>query len=158
MTTVSASAGQSSRPFLGCLAHCIDRHKRQIQEILTTQDGQHALAICTDGGVLYYHHTDSCPLSDISEESSNGSLVELQSLMREIDVGPQCMTDGAWALKRVGQRGAVVLVRACRNVAKTKEGDDDEVCRGSLVEISPLSGLPPPPHSLWSHSCPRIGA
>lgn len=109
---------------------------RQIQEILTTQDGQHALAICTDGGVLYYHH------SYFHEIDTDGSLVELQTLMREIEIGPQFMTDGAWALKRVGRRGAVVLVRSCRNIAKTKgEDDDEDSYRGSMVELSLLSGL-----------------
>lgn len=107
---------------------------RQIQEILTTQDGHHAVAICTDGGVLYYHH------SYLNEMDSDGSFVELPTLMREVEVGPEFMTDGAWALKRVGRRGAVVLVRACRNIAP-KGKDDDDSCRGSLVDISLLSGF-----------------
>jgi hypothetical protein len=112
---------------------------RQIQDVLTTQDGQHALAICTDGGVLYYHH------SYFHEIDTDGSLVELQSLIREIEVGPQFMTDGAWTLKRVGRRGAVVLVRSCRNVVKTRKGEDqdEDSCRGSVVELSLLSDLVP---------------
>jgi hypothetical protein len=31
------------------------RLMRQIEQVLATQDGGHALALCTDGGVLYYH-------------------------------------------------------------------------------------------------------
>ena len=146
---------------------------RQIQEVLTTQDGQHALALCTDGGILYYHqtitsssqstspstvsnaidssdsdngHADSFNSSN-SKLLSTGTLVEFQSLTREVEIGPKYMTDGAWCLKRVGCRGAVVLVRSCKNVSKNnsdndsdEDEEDDDFKRGSLIDISLLSG------------------
>lgn len=145
---------------------------RQIQDVLTTQDGQHALALCTDGGVLYYRHSEipSSPLSSSSSSSSSstssnngkegenesieeskfistGTLIEFQTLTREVEIGPKHMTDGAWCLKRVGCKGAVVLIRSYRNIAKRApnrddddDDDDEDSQRGSMIDISLLSG------------------
>eukprot|EP00602_Paraphysomonas_sp_CaronLab_P005056 CAMPEP_0185032306 /NCGR_PEP_ID=MMETSP1103-20130426/20268_1 /TAXON_ID=36769 /ORGANISM="Paraphysomonas bandaiensis, Strain Caron Lab Isolate" /LENGTH=890 /DNA_ID=CAMNT_0027568151 /DNA_START=276 /DNA_END=2948 /DNA_ORIENTATION=+ len=166
------------------------RLMRQIQEVISCQDGHHALALCTDGGVLYYSspleystesytthiqtkkdditvstsgHTltsssnvntpNALPrsISDSSVESSAstassapkrpavrpGSLLEFSSLVREVEVGPEYMTDDAWCLKRVTKRGILVLIRACRGVAT----DDEDP--GAIIDVSILSDLVP---------------
>ena len=148
---------------------------RQIDQVLATQDGCHALALCTDGGVLYYHanptstddaasmagdssgggHSNAEAGDDATDwaasggsedlQASGGSqkvkkrcgqLVEFQHLSREVEIGPQFMTDNAWCLKRVGRRGVVVLIRACQGV-RGKEGCDSA---GALIDVSLLSG------------------
>lgn len=160
---------------------------RQIEQVLATQDGCHALALCTDGGVLYYHASadDTClgPTEDIGEGACTsvdassgcgvegvisqcdaddgiqtkgsgggdsgsprssrigkrfGQIVEFQHLTREVELGPQFMTDNAWCLKRVGKRGVVILIRACQGVS----GEDGEP-RGVVLDVSILSELAP---------------
>ena len=82
---------------------------RLIEDIVATQDGKHALGLCTDGGVLYFRNS----LVEYIEGGSEGvetntnnscTLVEFNSLQRQ--------SEGPWALKRVGKRGSVVLLRS----------------------------------------------
>jgi len=75
---------------------------RQIDEVIGTADARHALALCTDGGVLYFNRPDS--------ESAGGCLVEIPSLQRDPEAG---VAGGrGWALRRAGNSGEVLLLRA----------------------------------------------
>jgi hypothetical protein len=113
---------------------------REINEVIACHDGNHVLALCTDGGVLYYHYdaSNSLSLSSSSKSSGFGHLIEFQSLTREVQVGPEFMTDDSWAIKRVGRAGEVVVIRACKGLASK-----DEEGGGAIVDISLLSDLAP---------------
>lgn len=97
---------------------------REIDEVLCTDDGLHVLVLCADGGVMYYRgeagHShpaaaaekegvDASPLEAQAGEGLVPKLTELPDIQREAD------TDRVWALRRVGQREDVVLLRAVRN-------------------------------------------
>ena len=110
------------------------RLMREINEVIACHDGNHVLALCTDGGVLYYHY-DGC---SSNESRRFGSLIEFQSLTREVEVGPEFMTDDSWAIKRVGTNGSVVVIRACKGLASK-----DEEGGGAIVDISLLHDLAP---------------
>lgn len=89
------------------------RMMRLIDDIVATQDGKHALALCTDGGVLYFRNDfmeylnehDSPSVDQYKFDSTTYcSLIEFNALRRE--------SEGPWALKRVGSKGSVILLRA----------------------------------------------
>lgn len=114
------------------------RMMREINEVIACHDGNHVLALCTDGGVLYYHY-DGCTSSSTSSDGGGfGNLIEFQSLTREVEVGPEFMTDDSWAIKRVGLKGTVVVIRACKGLASK-----DEEGGGAIVEVSLLVDLAP---------------
>lgn len=56
----------------------IDRLMRQIDEVIGSQDGMHVLALCTDGGVLYYHSTTPYTYT-LGMSSSSANLQETES-------------------------------------------------------------------------------
>ena len=115
------------------------RLMREINEVIACHDGNHVLALCTDGGVLYYHYDDcNSTSSGGGDVGGFGNLIEFQSLTREVEVGPEYMTDDSWAIKRVGSCGTVVVIRACKGLeSKDEEGG------GAIVDISLLSDLAP---------------
>lgn len=82
------------------------RLMRQIDEVIGTNDGSHVLALCTDGGVLYFKNISGDKEGD--EFIQDASLIEFNSLRRTEEV------DMIWNTKRVGRNGDVVLVRATR--------------------------------------------
>eukprot|EP01035_Chromulina_nebulosa_P018321 gene18321-24010_t len=71
------------------------RLMRQIDKVLGTKDSIHILALCTDGGVMYFHNN-----------TTTLELIELSSIQRDPDI------DSVWAMNRVGLYGDVVLMRA----------------------------------------------
>lgn len=114
---------------------------RQIDEVIATQDGTHALALCTDGGVLYYRADIPAQTEDDAKRGtvvseycnvSRGSLVELGKISRDIDPATGGVVDGSWNLRRIGSRGHVVLMRASREV------DEGEL---NSLHINILSGM-----------------
>lgn len=103
------------------------RQMRLIEDVISTQDGKQALALCSDGGVLYFRNEYVEVKEQTSEEKSsmisdaiNCSLVEFNSIQRN-------PSDGAWAIRRVGKRGTVVLLRS--QILETEAG-------GSKTSIS----------------------
>lgn len=104
------------------------RQMRQIQDVVATEDGTHLLVLLTDGGVLYF----STELSGGAQSGGGGgagsaALVEFPTMSRVEG------EDSAWALRRVGSRGMVVLLKAHRE----EDGEGN-----TLVSISPLTGMP----------------
>ena len=85
---------------------------RQIDQIIGTKDAQHILALCTDGGIMYFNRSDA-------------NLIEFQSLQREINV------DKTWNLNRIGDNGEVVLLRAMKPID----------CNYSVIEVNTLASL-----------------
>ena len=80
------------------------RMMRQIDSVIGTSDARHALALCADGGVLYYNRPED-------SDKTRGTLMELPSLERDPDTLIQ--SGGRdWSLKRIGAQGEVVLLRA----------------------------------------------
>lgn len=79
---------------------------------MCTNDGQQALMMCADGGVVYY--SASAPLNDADSEEEQGAqgcggcLLELPGLFRMKD---QQQHLGSWTLRRVGHQGLVVSSR-----------------------------------------------
>lgn len=84
---------------------------------MCTNDGQQALVMCADGGVVYY--SASAPFlteekndADSEEEQGaqgcGGCLLELHGLFRMKD---QQQHLGSWTLRRVGHQGLVVSSR-----------------------------------------------
>lgn len=104
------------------------RQMRQIQDVVSTEDGTHLLVLLTDGGVLYF----STELSGGAQSGggvsggASAALVEFPGMGRV--EGDNC----AWALRRVGSRGTVVLIKAHRH----EDGEGN-----TLVSICPLTGL-----------------
>ncbi len=88
---------------------------RQIHDVIGTYDARHVLALCTDGGVMYYKR---------DEVDETAELMEL-NLQRDVDF------DQVWAVKRVGSLGDVVLLR----VAKASDGTDR-----CAIHVNLLSG------------------
>ena len=109
---------------------------REINEVIACHDGNHVLALCTDGGVLYYQYERLSSCDDVG--NGVGSLIEFQKLTKEVEIGPEFMTDDSWAIKRVGKSGAIVLIRASKEL-ETEDGEG----RGAVVDISLLSDLAP---------------
>jgi hypothetical protein len=116
------------------------RLMRLIDDIVVTQDGKHALALCTDGGVLYFRDdrveivADPRSSSDteICAESTHiihCSLVELGHLQRDVEVA------GPWALKRVGKQGTVVVLKSHHSPE-----DDNPTHIRSIISVKPLTG------------------
>ena len=87
------------------------RQMRLVDEVVGTQDGKHALALCSDGGVLYFRNDHS-------------SLIESSSLQRH--------SEGPWSLRRVGKRGSVVLLRP-------KHVEGDSISSTTLISVKPLT-------------------
>lgn len=117
-----------TRPLVLC------RMMRLIEDIIATQDGKHALALCTDGGVLYFRNDFIEFADDAADErkfetSTCCTLVEFNTLQRQ--------SDGPWALKRVGKRGSVLLLRA-QNVPT-----EAPLALGhtrTIISVKPLTG------------------
>ena len=93
------------------------RITREIEQVMCTNDGQQALVMCADGGVVYY--SASAPFlteekndADSEEEQGaqgcGGCLLELPGLFRMKD---QQQHLGSWTLRRVGHQGLVVSSR-----------------------------------------------
>ena len=110
--------------------------------MICTDEGAHALLLCADGGVVYYHapmeHTNGTaageskkkedgeeeeekkesPDTDCGSSSGSmrgsgaGSLVELPHLFRQKDLQQHT---GSWALRRVGLQGLVVRIQIIRD-------------------------------------------
>ena len=134
------------------------RTNREVQDVIGTQDGVHVLVLCGDGGVMYYRRptsmsdsvsaTTSETTEDGTTEASSavsdlGRLQEIVSIQREAE------RDQAWAVKRIGSNGQVVLLRAAQ--CSTKEGGSV-----GLVSVSNLSqllskenALPIEPSTTW---------
>jgi len=128
------------------------RLMRLIDDIVVTQDGKHALALCTDGGVLYFRddHIDILPsegpvlevkqMQDRTDTNSlergleasrimDCSLVELSTLQRDVEVA------GPWALKRVGKQGTVVVLKSQHAAA-----EENPMHTRSVITVKPLTG------------------
>ena len=111
------------------------RLMRQIREVHSTEDGLHTLILCSDGAVLYHPSStasESAPLSaapsgSSDEQSSSAQeMVEVPAL--SVDVDPE--KESAWALRRVGRSGLVVLLRGYRSSALDRP----------IISVKPLSG------------------
>ena len=89
---------------------------REISEVVGTNDARHVLALCTDGGVMYYKR---------QEADESAEFIEFQGLQRNAEL------DHVWGLKRVGALGDVVLLRATRSV--------DGTC--TLIQVNVLAGM-----------------
>ena len=89
---------------------------RQVEAVLATQDGVDALVLCSDGGVVYSNH-------------QHGVFTELSHLAFDSE------EDCAWAVRRVGAQGHVVLLRAAR-----REGDEEGEGGGAglVLRVDPL--------------------
>ncbi len=98
---------------------------RQIEDVIATEDGTHLLVLLTDGGVLYFSTEQPTGKEATPLASASSSLIEFSNLSRVEG------EDSAWALRRVGSSGAVVLMRAHR------QGDGEG---NTTVTICPLSG------------------
>lgn len=81
------------------------RMMRQIEEVIGTSDAGHVLALCTDGGVLYFKNGGASG-DDKGGTCALASLTEFSRLHRDPEVA------SVWALKRVGLLGDVLLMRA----------------------------------------------
>lgn len=100
------------------------RLMRQIEDIISTQDGKHALALCTDGGVLYfrndYENIEESPTKNACSCSTSAfvstpyescrTLTEFSSFQRDVDSEP------AWVIRRIGLDGIVILLRAVKSI------------------------------------------
>lgn len=73
---------------------------REIDDVVATADGRHALILCTDGGIIYFNRAD---------EALGGGMIELPRVQRD----PDCTTGAGrgWGLRRVGQCGEVLMLR-----------------------------------------------
>lgn len=129
---------------------------REIDDIISTDNGSHALILCTDGGVMYYsnpveniivkttsftessHDYGDKPNSELesSDEVSHAEthsftksslFLELSNIQRNQE------TDQSWHLKRVGANGAVALLRACRQ-------DPNAMYQQSVITVRTLAG------------------
>eukprot|EP01038_Epipyxis_sp_PR26KG_P008421 gene8421-11389_t len=95
------------------------RTMREIDEILSTDDGLHVLVLTTDGGVMYFSRGFAPVEGDVLSKESNRMnidsqqpyLIELNHLTRDMDL------DEAWQIRRVGSGGRVVLLRAKRTLS-----------------------------------------
>ena len=74
------------------------RMMRQIEEVIGTSDAQHALVLCTDGGVMYFKNS--------AIHGIPPCLTEFNSLQRDPEM------QSTWNLRRVGRDGDVILLRA----------------------------------------------
>lgn len=116
------------------------RMMRQIDDVIGTSDARHALVLCTDGGVMYFHNSEVREIAPC--------LAEFSSLQRDPEV------ERAWNLRRVGRDGDVVLLRALKvnnssypsgaaytsiSVYKLSGNCDVEIDRLTDVFIHPLS-------------------
>lgn len=91
------------------------RITREIEQVICTDEGSHALLLCADGGVVYYRAPTSdasCSVvgsesDETSEHTRSGAsaLLELPDLFRQKDLQQHT---GSWALRRVGRQGLVV--------------------------------------------------
>ncbi len=80
------------------------RMMRQIDSVIGTNDAKHVLALCTDGGVLYFKYNSTIEGANVTR--NDFSLIEFASLNRNPGV------DSIWIVKRVGYHGDVVILRA----------------------------------------------
>jgi hypothetical protein len=103
----------------------VRRITREIEQVVCTDGGQHALVMCADGGVVFYgaagaedEGRDEDELAAAAEgPGCGGFLVELPSLSRQKD---QQQHPGSWTLRRIGRQGHVVSDRLCiHHVAPT---------------------------------------
>lgn len=97
------------------------RITREIEQVICTDEGSHALLLCADGGVVYYCAPAPAARNDGGEAQQQGegdveggtgsvwngtsALLELPDLFRQKDVQQHT---GSWALRRVGRQGLVV--------------------------------------------------
>lgn len=137
------------------------RITREIEQVICTDEGKHAIILCADGGVVYYNvplssnnaagvarkhaAADGGSSSDEQDGSAGagnssssgsgaGQLVELGALFRVKD---QQQHPGSWALRRVGRQGMVVLLRA--TTSSTTSGAQSSRS-GVTVEVRQLAG------------------
>jgi hypothetical protein len=111
------------------------RMMRQIDEIVGTDDGKHALVLCTDGGVLYFNCLPTAGQADSSQDSVEeekqlpfkGELLECPSLQRDVAL------DCAWTVRRVGRAAEVVLLRAVTQYCPDGLGS-------TSIIVKPLAG------------------
>ncbi len=104
---------------------------REIEEVICTDDGEHVLALCADGGVMYYHggHHHHASSSPPREEKQIDTFAECESVSQSITPSALSLSklveltcvqrtpeeDQAWAIRRVGRHGHVVLARVSRS-------------------------------------------
>ena len=101
---------------------------REIEQVICTDEGTHALVLCADGGVLYYRAAQASTTQSVatmptiqSQEEEEGptttatlsscsvGLVELPTLSsNKTKEQQQQQLLGSWALRRVGLQGHVV--------------------------------------------------
>lgn len=84
------------------------RMVRHIDDVIGTSDGHHVLALCTDGGVLYYQ----------SSTSPNTSSSLNTTSLWELDLKKNSEIDQAWMMRRVGVKGDILLLRALKSTNK----------------------------------------
>lgn len=94
---------------LHCIYMCMFRLMRQVDEIVSTQDGTESLVVCSDGGVIYCNQPQS-------------TFHELVDLRFKSDLGSY------WSMRRVGSQGSTVLIQSCKNEARN----------GITIDVLPL--------------------
>jgi hypothetical protein len=100
------------------LTHCFCcRITREIEQVVFSEAGQHALVMCADGGVVFYGAAvpDVAAADDAENGEPNASglrgvLLELPGLFRIKD---QQQHLGSWGLRRVGRHGTPVRSSFC---------------------------------------------
>ena len=98
------------------------RMMRQIEEVIGTSDAQHALVLCTDGGVMYFKNSAVHGIAPC--------LTEFNSLQRDPDM------QSTWNIRRVGRDGDVILLRAEKLINPGSGGPAGTGGLGSFTSIS----------------------
>jgi hypothetical protein len=116
------------------------RAMREVQDVISTQDGIHVLILCSDGGVLYYKQPEGNKFFylfffflliliffsflfflsywlDHEMIEDEGKIEELSNLQRDLE------SDQVWYLRRIGKQGMVLLLRAYYKLDKLPKAE-----------------------------------
>jgi hypothetical protein len=91
---------------------------RQIKDVVGTSDGRHVVIICTDGSIMYFRR----------HENESTDIFELNSLQCEPEMNQ------SWMIRRVGQDGHAVLLRAMRTTDESTTKPSSTSIRIDLLE------------------------
>lgn len=111
------------------------RMMRQIDSVIGTNDAKHVLALCTDGGVLYFKYNNTVEGAKVT--ANDFSLIEFQSLNRNPGV------DSVWIVKRVGYSGDVVILRALDGKLSVDGVDNTKNNGFASIKVDLLSDVAP---------------
>ena len=83
------------------------RMMREIKDVRSTTDGMHVMAICSDGGFLYYRNNCTDNNGTEADDGKNYDSTMKELPIKQID-GGDCQ---AWTIGRVGAEGMLLFVR-----------------------------------------------